>query len=186
MSVTRVAVSSQPKIDAAATMNSTVAVVSIVSIDTLTSILNVSVRYQTSPRNSAQIDAATAPSVGVKMPRRHAADQQHRRHDRQHRLELEFPVGGEQQRPSRRRSRADRIGAEHAPRPRSTSGNAMTISELDDRLAHARPLELDVGAPVVLVRVSRRPSASSAPSSRGRAGCRRGTAGRSTTLATMP
>ena len=39
MSVTRVAVSSQPKIDAAATMNSTVAVVSMVSIDTLISIL---------------------------------------------------------------------------------------------------------------------------------------------------
>ena len=37
-SVTRVAVSIQPKIDAAATMNSTVAVVSMVSIDTLTSI----------------------------------------------------------------------------------------------------------------------------------------------------
>src|SRR4029434_10323162 len=68
MSVTRVAVSSQPKIDAAATMNSTVAVVSIVSIETLISILYVSVRYQKRPRNSAQIDAATAPSVGVKMP----------------------------------------------------------------------------------------------------------------------
>src|SRR5438270_9366581 len=59
MSVTRVAVSSQPKIDAAATMNNTVAVVSIVSIDTLTSILKDSVLYQKSPRNSAQIDAAT-------------------------------------------------------------------------------------------------------------------------------
>src|SRR5260221_12236070 len=68
MSVTRVAVSSHPKIDAAATMNNTVAVVSIVSIETLISILNVSVRYQNRPRNSAQIDAATAPSVGVKMP----------------------------------------------------------------------------------------------------------------------
>src|SRR5437764_7677710 len=68
MSVTRVAVSSQPKIDAAATMKSTVAVVSMVSIDTFTSILNDRVRYQTTPRNSAQIDAATAPSVGVKMP----------------------------------------------------------------------------------------------------------------------
>ena len=66
--MTRVAVSSQPKIDAAATMKSTTAVVSIVSIETLTSILNDSVRYQTRPRNSAQIDAATAPSVGVKMP----------------------------------------------------------------------------------------------------------------------
>src|SRR5258705_9457074 len=68
MSVTRVAVRSQPKIDAAATMNSTVAVVSMVSIETLTSILTDSVRYQKRPRNSAQIDAATAPSVGVKMP----------------------------------------------------------------------------------------------------------------------
>src|SRR6266550_2475604 len=38
------------------------------SIDTLTSILNDSVLYQNSPRNSAQIDAATAPSVGVKIP----------------------------------------------------------------------------------------------------------------------
>ena len=68
MSVTRVAVSSQPKIDAAATMNSTTAVVSMVSIETLINMRNDSVRYQTSPRNSAQIDAATAPSVGVKMP----------------------------------------------------------------------------------------------------------------------
>ena len=68
MSVTRVAVSSQPKIDAAATMNSTTAVVSMVSIETLMSMRNDSVRYQTRPRNSAQIDAATAPSVGVKMP----------------------------------------------------------------------------------------------------------------------
>src|SRR6185295_10600665 len=57
MSVTRVAVRSQPKIDAAATMNSTVDVVSIVSSDTLTSIFHDSVRYQKRPSNSAQIDA---------------------------------------------------------------------------------------------------------------------------------
>src|SRR5688572_6315895 len=68
MSVTRVAVSSQPKIDAAATMNSTTAVVSMVSIETLVNMRNDSDRYQTMPRNSAQIDAATAASVGVKMP----------------------------------------------------------------------------------------------------------------------
>src|SRR5439155_7757296 len=67
-SVTRVAVSSQPNIDAAATMNITVAVVSMVSIDTLTSILQVRVRYQTSPRNRAQTQAAIAPSVGVNTP----------------------------------------------------------------------------------------------------------------------
>src|SRR6266404_1712027 len=67
-SVTRVAVRSQPKIDAAATMNITVAVVSIVSIETFTSIFQVSVRYQTSPRNSAQTQAAIAPSVGVNTP----------------------------------------------------------------------------------------------------------------------
>src|SRR2546425_7858742 len=67
-SVTRVAVKSQPKLDAAATMNITVAVVSIVSIETLTSIFHVSVRYQTSPRNSAQTQAAIAPSVGVNTP----------------------------------------------------------------------------------------------------------------------
>src|SRR5437660_2393223 len=67
-SVTRVAVRSQPKIDAAATMNITVAVVSIVSIETFTSIFQVSVWYQTSPRNSAQTHAAIAPSVGVNTP----------------------------------------------------------------------------------------------------------------------
>src|SRR5947209_20606019 len=50
MSVTRVAVSSQPKIDAAATMNITVAVVSMVSIDTFTSIRHLSVRYHPRPR----------------------------------------------------------------------------------------------------------------------------------------
>ena len=68
MSVTRVAVRSQPKIDAAATMKSTVAVVSIVSIETLTSICHVSVRYQTRPSTSAQTHAAIAPSVGVNTP----------------------------------------------------------------------------------------------------------------------
>src|SRR6266567_1715918 len=67
-SVTRVAVRSQPKIDAAATMNITVAVVSMVSIETFTSIFQVSVWYQTSPRNSAQTHAAIAPSVGVNTP----------------------------------------------------------------------------------------------------------------------
>src|SRR5450755_1453219 len=67
-SVTLVTVRSQPKIDAAATMNMTVAVVSMVSIDTLMSIFHDSVRYQTMPRNSAQTQAAMAPSVGVKMP----------------------------------------------------------------------------------------------------------------------
>ena len=67
-SVTRVVVSTHAKIDADATMNSTTAVVSIVSIDTLTSIRHVSVRYQTSPRNSAHATAATAASVGVNRP----------------------------------------------------------------------------------------------------------------------
>ena len=67
-SVTLVAVSNHPKIDAAATMNMTTAVVSIVSIETLTSIFHVRVRYHTSPRNRAQTHAAIAPSVGVKTP----------------------------------------------------------------------------------------------------------------------
>ena len=49
-------------------MNITVAVVSMVSIDTFTSIFQVSVWYQTSPRNSAQTQAAIAPSVGVNTP----------------------------------------------------------------------------------------------------------------------
>jgi hypothetical protein len=48
-SVTRVTVRSQPKIDAAATISSTVAVVSIVSIEIFTSILISIVRYHTSP-----------------------------------------------------------------------------------------------------------------------------------------
>ena len=67
-SVTRVAVNSQPKIDAAATMNITTAVVSIVSIETLTSIFHVMVRYQTRPSTSAHTHAAIAPSVGVNTP----------------------------------------------------------------------------------------------------------------------
>ena len=49
-------------------MNITVAVVSMVSIETFTSIRQVSVRYQTSPRKSAQTQAAIAPSVGVNTP----------------------------------------------------------------------------------------------------------------------
>src|SRR5712675_3809538 len=45
-SVTRVTVNSHPKIDAAATISSTVAVVSIVSIEIFTSIARERVRYQ--------------------------------------------------------------------------------------------------------------------------------------------
>src|SRR5690606_30386022 len=67
-SVTCVVVSTQAKIDAAATMNSTVAVVSMVSIEIFSSIRQFSVRYQTKPRNSAQNTAATAASVGVNRP----------------------------------------------------------------------------------------------------------------------
>ena len=63
-----VVVSTHAKIDALATMNSTVAVVSIVSIETLISIRNDSVRYQAKPRKSAHATAATAASVGVKRP----------------------------------------------------------------------------------------------------------------------
>ncbi len=67
-SVVLVTVSIQPKIDAAATMNSTVAVVSMVSIDTLISIFQCSVRNQAMPRNSAHTQAAIAPSVAVNTP----------------------------------------------------------------------------------------------------------------------
>src|SRR5258708_39959554 len=67
-SVTRVTVSSHPKIDAAATMSSTVAVVSIVSIEIFTSIFRERVRYQRNPRASAYAEAMIAPSVGVNTP----------------------------------------------------------------------------------------------------------------------
>src|SRR5665647_217497 len=66
--VTPVAVSIQPKMLAAATMNSTVEVVSTVSRHTLTNIFQVSVRYQNNPSTMHQTQAATAPSVGVKTP----------------------------------------------------------------------------------------------------------------------
>ena len=66
--VTPVAVSIQPKIDAAATMKSTVLVVSTVSRQTLTNIFQLSVRYQAKPRIIAQTQAAIAPSVGVNRP----------------------------------------------------------------------------------------------------------------------
>ena len=68
ISVVRVAVSIQPKIDAAATMKSTVDVVSTVSIDAFTSIRQLSVRYHTTPRKMAQTQAAIAPSVAVNRP----------------------------------------------------------------------------------------------------------------------
>ena len=68
ISVVRVTVSIQPKIEAAATISSTTDVVSIVSIETLTSIFQLSVRNQKMPRKSAQTHAAIAPSVAVKMP----------------------------------------------------------------------------------------------------------------------
>src|SRR6266511_4159699 len=67
-SVICVVVSTQAKIDALATMNSTVAVVSIVSIETLMSIRQFIVRYQANPRKSAHATAATAASVGVNRP----------------------------------------------------------------------------------------------------------------------
>ena len=66
--MTPVAVSIQPKIDAAATMNITVAVVSTVSRQTLTKLFQLSVRYQARPSTMAHTQAAIAPSVGVKMP----------------------------------------------------------------------------------------------------------------------
>ena len=66
--VTPVAVNIQPKILAAATMKSTVAVVSTVSRHTLTNILKFNVLYQTKPSTMAHRHAAMAPSVGVKMP----------------------------------------------------------------------------------------------------------------------
>ena len=49
-------------------MNSTVAVVSTVSRQTLTNIFQFIVRYQTKPSTSAHTQAAMAPSVGVNMP----------------------------------------------------------------------------------------------------------------------
>ena len=66
--VTPVAVSIQPKIEAAATMKSTVEVVSMVSRQTLTNIFHESVPYQAKPRIMAHTQAAIAPSVGVKRP----------------------------------------------------------------------------------------------------------------------
>ena len=66
--VTPVAVSIQPKMLAAATMKSTVAVVSTVSRQTLTNIFQFNVRYHAKPSTMAQRQAAIAPSVGVKMP----------------------------------------------------------------------------------------------------------------------
>ena len=66
--VTPVAVSIQPKMLAAATMNNTVAVVSTVSKHTLMNILTVRVRYHRNPKMSAHTHAAMAPSVGVNTP----------------------------------------------------------------------------------------------------------------------
>ncbi len=68
ISVVRVAVSIQPKIEAAATMSSTAAVVSIVSIETFTRRFIDIERYQTVPRKRDQTQAAMAPSVAVKTP----------------------------------------------------------------------------------------------------------------------
>ena len=66
--VTPVAVSIQPKILAAATIKSTVAVVSTVSRQTLTNIFQDRVLYQSRPSTMAQTQAAIAPSVGVNRP----------------------------------------------------------------------------------------------------------------------
>ena len=66
--VTPVVGNIQPKIDAAATMNITVDVVSTVSKHTFTNILHDSVRYQHRPSAIAHARAAIAPSVGVNKP----------------------------------------------------------------------------------------------------------------------
>src|SRR5690606_6360726 len=63
-----VVVSSHANTEAAVTMNSTDAVVSMVSKVALASVRSVIERYRTRPRNSAQITAATAASVGVNQP----------------------------------------------------------------------------------------------------------------------
>ena len=63
-----VAVSIQLKIDDAATISITVAVVSTVSRQTLVNIFSVIVRYQKAPSTTAQTQAAMAPSVGVNRP----------------------------------------------------------------------------------------------------------------------
>jgi hypothetical protein len=101
--VTPVAVSIQPKIDAAATMNITVAVVSTVSRQTLTNIF----QLQRAVPDQAQEHGPGAGGDGAFGGREqaggHAADQQHRRHDGQHRLELEEAVG--KQHHQRRQSR---------------------------------------------------------------------------------
>jgi hypothetical protein len=92
--VTPVAVSIQPKMLAAATMNMTVAVVSTVSRQTFTNIFEDSgCWYQPRPSTMAQTQAAMAPSVGVNSAGRHAANEQHGRHDGQHRLEVEESIG---------------------------------------------------------------------------------------------
>ena len=100
--VTPVAVSIQPKIDAAATMNITVAVVSTVSRLTLTNIFQVIVRYQNRPSDQRPHAGRDGAFGGREQAGGHAADQQHRRHDRQHRLPLEIAVGREQHAPGRR------------------------------------------------------------------------------------
>ena len=67
-SVVLVAVSIQPKMDAAATISRTVELVSIVSIVIRTIWRIDRVRYQMTPNASAQTQAAIAPSVAVKTP----------------------------------------------------------------------------------------------------------------------
>ena len=138
MSVTRVVVSSQPKIDAAATMNSTIAVVSMVSIDTLTSIRHVSVRYQKRPRNSAQIDAATAPSVGVKMPVVMPPIRSTGVMIGSTASNLNFQSAAKSA-TSATPARERRIDARPRPQPRSRAETRSTMRELEQRLAHARP-----------------------------------------------
>src|SRR6218665_3099851 len=98
--VTPVTVSIQPKIAAAATISSTVLVVSMVSRKTLMNIFHDSVRYQAKPRILAHAQTTTAPYHdlnagrvrsfgGIKLAGGNAADQQLRRHDGQQRLEVE-------------------------------------------------------------------------------------------------
>ena len=62
------AVNIQLKILEAATMNITTAVVSTVSMEIRTNCFKFIERYQNRPKNSAQIHAAIAPSVGVNKP----------------------------------------------------------------------------------------------------------------------
>ena len=80
----------------------------------------------------------------------HAANQEHRRHDGQHSLEVKDFVGSKQQDQSAQH-RPLRVQAKALNQPPHQQGPAHHHAGLGQRFEHARPTEFGIGTPIVFM-----------------------------------